>query len=133
MATAAIVERARIEGWSDEEVVDRVRAGDTALFEVIMRRYNQRLYRVARAILRNDSEAEDVIQDAYVRAYQHLDQFERRARACTPASARSVPGLGRGAAVARFSGTRRRCAQRDGWGGDHAKRHSGSRAVCFRG
>ncbi len=83
MATAAIVERARIEGWSDEEVVDRVRAGDTALFEVIMRRYNQRLYRVARAILRNDSEAEDVIQDAYVRAYQHLDQFEGRARFST--------------------------------------------------
>lgn len=40
-----------------------------------MRRYNQRLYRVARAILRDDAEAEDVIQDAYVRAYQHLDQF----------------------------------------------------------
>src|SRR5215467_2398088 len=44
-----------------------------------MRRYNQRLYRVARAILRNDSEAEDVIQDAYVRAYEHLRQFAGRA------------------------------------------------------
>jgi RNA polymerase sigma-70 factor (ECF subfamily) len=44
-----------------------------------MRRYNQRLYRVARAILRDDSEAEDVMQDAYVRAYQHLHQFARRA------------------------------------------------------
>ena len=42
-------------------------------------RYNQRLYRVARAILRDDAEAEDVMQDAYVRAYQHLHQFERRA------------------------------------------------------
>jgi RNA polymerase sigma-70 factor (ECF subfamily) len=40
-----------------------------------MRRYNQRLYRVTRAILRDDAEAEDVIQDAYVRAYQHLNQF----------------------------------------------------------
>src|SRR5438445_11703990 len=44
-----------------------------------MRRYNQRLYRVARAILRDDAEAEDVMQDAYVRAYQHLDQFAGRA------------------------------------------------------
>jgi RNA polymerase sigma-70 factor (ECF subfamily) len=44
-----------------------------------MRRYNQRLYRVARAILRDDAEAEDVMQDAYVRAYQHLHQFAGRA------------------------------------------------------
>lgn len=48
-----------------------------------MRRYNQRLYRVARAILRNDSEAEDGMQDAYVRAYQHLADFEGRAKFST--------------------------------------------------
>jgi len=64
---------------SDEEVVRRLRAGETGLFEVIMRRYNQRLYRVARAILRDDTEAEDVMQQAYVNAYRHLDQFEGRA------------------------------------------------------
>ena len=75
MATIESVERARFEASSDEEIVDRVKAGDTALYEIIMRRYNQRLYRVARAILHNDTEAEDVMQDAYVRAYQHLDQF----------------------------------------------------------
>ena len=52
MATAMlIVERARIEGWTDEEIVARVRDGETALFEIIMRRYNQRLYRVTRGIL----------------------------------------------------------------------------------
>src|SRR5262245_7175519 len=45
---------------SDEEVVARVRGGETALYEVLMRRYNQRVYRVARSILRNDAEAEDV-------------------------------------------------------------------------
>ena len=78
MGTIETLEKARSEGWSDQEVVDRVKAGDTGLYEIIMRRYNQRLYRVARAILRNDSEAEDVIQDAYVRAYQHLDQFAGR-------------------------------------------------------
>jgi RNA polymerase sigma-70 factor (ECF subfamily) len=64
---------------TDEEVVDRVRAGETALYEVIMRRYNQRLYRVARAILHNDTEAEDVMQDAYVRAYANLGQYAGRA------------------------------------------------------
>lgn len=64
---------------SDGEVVERVKAGDTALFEVLMRRYNQRVYRVARSILGNDSEAEDVMQEAYVRAYVHLDQFANRA------------------------------------------------------
>lgn len=47
---------------SDEEVVSRVLAGDTALFEVIMRRYNQRIYRAARAITRDDSTAEDIMQ-----------------------------------------------------------------------
>jgi RNA polymerase sigma-70 factor (ECF subfamily) len=74
-----ILEKARIEGWTDEEVIERVLGGETALYEVVMRRYNQRLYRVVRAILRNDDETEDVMQDAYVRAYQHLNQFERRA------------------------------------------------------
>lgn len=79
MDARGIVEIAKLEGWTDEEVVERVRAGETALYEIIMRRYNQRLYRVARAIVRDDNEAEDVMQDAYVRAYQHLDQFEGRA------------------------------------------------------
>jgi RNA polymerase sigma-70 factor (ECF subfamily) len=63
---------------NDEEAVSRVLKGETAFFEIIMRRYNQRLFRVARAILRDDHEAEDVIQDAYVRAYQHLSQFAGR-------------------------------------------------------
>lgn len=68
---------------TDEEVVERVKAGETALFEVIMRRYNQRLYRVTRSILGNDGEAEDVTQDAYVRSYMHLDQFDGRAKFST--------------------------------------------------
>ncbi len=68
---------------SDEDIVTRVLAGDIASFEILMRRHNQRLYRVARGILRDDSEAEDVIQDAYVRAYEHLGQFEGRARFST--------------------------------------------------
>lgn len=67
----------------DEDIVDRVRAGDTALFEVLMRRYNQRLYRIARAILHSDAEVEDVMQETYLRAYSHLDQFAGRARFAT--------------------------------------------------
>ncbi|HLK40789.1 MAG TPA: RNA polymerase sigma factor [Polyangiaceae bacterium] len=64
---------------TDEEIVARVRAGETQLFELIMRRHNRRIYRAARAILRDDGEAEDVMQDAYVRAYAHLHEFEGRA------------------------------------------------------
>jgi RNA polymerase sigma-70 factor (ECF subfamily) len=64
---------------SDDEVVRRVREGETGLFEIIMRRYNQRLYRVARAILKDDAEAEDVMQQAYLNAYLHLDQFAGKA------------------------------------------------------
>jgi RNA polymerase sigma-70 factor (ECF subfamily) len=65
-AAGAVAERPEWRALSDEEVVRRVREGDTPLFEVLMRRYNQRLYRVARGILRDDAEAEDVMQHAYV-------------------------------------------------------------------
>ena len=74
---------AAVDALSDEEVVARVVAGETALFELLIRRYNQRVYRVARGILREDAEAEDVMQDAYVRAYQHLGQFAGRAKFST--------------------------------------------------
>jgi RNA polymerase sigma-70 factor (ECF subfamily) len=63
------------DGTADEDVVKRVLAGEIALYEILMRRYNQRLFRVARSILRNDGDAEDVMQEAYVRAYEHLNQF----------------------------------------------------------
>lgn len=68
---------------TDEELVERVLRGDLAWFELLMRRYNQRLFRITRTILGNDAEAEDVTQDAYVRAYAHLSQFEGRARFAT--------------------------------------------------
>jgi RNA polymerase sigma-70 factor, ECF subfamily len=48
-----------------------------------MRRYNQRIYRIALTIVRNDAEAEDVMQEAYVRAYQHLDDFAGDAKFAT--------------------------------------------------
>ena len=64
---------------SDDDVVSRVRAGETRLYEMLMRRYNQRLFRVIRSVVMNDDEAEDVLQEAWVRAYEHLDQFAGRA------------------------------------------------------
>jgi RNA polymerase sigma-70 factor, ECF subfamily len=79
MDQAVLDARAQDQQLTDEQVVKRVLAGDTSLFEVIMRRYNQRLYRAARAITRSDSEAEDVLQDAYVRAFQHLAQYRGQA------------------------------------------------------
>jgi len=66
-------------GPSDGEVIDRVRRGEVELFEVLMRRYNQRVFRVARSILPSDAEAEDLAQEAWVRAYEHLGEFAGRA------------------------------------------------------
>lgn len=79
MTTSPMIAAAAQSELKDEEVVARVLSGETALFEILMRRYNQRLYRVSRVILRDDAEAEDVMQDAYVRAYEHLHQFAGKA------------------------------------------------------
>lgn len=64
-----------LEQLPDAELVNRIRAGEPALFELIMRRHNQRLFRLARSILRNDSDAEEAVQEAYVTAYFKLGQF----------------------------------------------------------
>jgi RNA polymerase sigma-70 factor (ECF subfamily) len=67
----------------DTEIVRRVRAGEHALFEILMRRHNQRVYRVARAVVKNEAEVEDVMQQAYISAFTHLHQFEERAQFST--------------------------------------------------
>jgi RNA polymerase sigma-70 factor (ECF subfamily) len=67
----------------DETVLNRVRHGETELFEVVMRRYNRRVYRVVRAIVRDDDEASDVTQEAHVNAFMHLRDFSGRARFST--------------------------------------------------
>jgi RNA polymerase sigma-70 factor (ECF subfamily) len=67
----------------DEAIVARVVAGDTAAFETLVRRHNQRLFRATRAILKNDDEAEDAMQEAYVSAFAHLTDFGGRARFST--------------------------------------------------
>ena len=60
---------------SEAELVRRAQARDEAALRAIMQANNRRLYRLARGILRSDSEAEDVVQDTYVRAFTHLDGF----------------------------------------------------------
>ena len=68
---------------ADETIVERVRGGDVGLYEILVRRHNQRLYRTIRAILRDDRDVEDVMQQAYVDAYRHLDQFRGTASFAT--------------------------------------------------
>ena len=81
-----VINAAVLERWnalSDEQIVAQVRDGQTALFEVLMRRHNEQVYRAARAIVRDEAEAEDVMQEAYVNAYAHLRQFDGRAKFST--------------------------------------------------
>lgn len=68
---------------SDLELCARVRAGEPHLFEVLIRRTNETLYRAVRAILKSEAEVEDVMQEAYVAAYLHLDQFAGKAKFST--------------------------------------------------
>jgi RNA polymerase sigma-70 factor (ECF subfamily) len=68
---------------TDEQIVARVLAGEIEQFETIVRRHSARLYRVALSMLRDDAEAEDVVQDTLLSAFQHLRQFAGRARFST--------------------------------------------------
>jgi RNA polymerase sigma-70 factor, ECF subfamily len=61
---------------SDLEIAAKVLAGDTLSFELLMRRYNRRLYRIARGVLRNDADAEDAVQEAYLHAFENLGRFQ---------------------------------------------------------
>jgi RNA polymerase sigma-70 factor, ECF subfamily len=72
-----------VSGLSDEDVVRRVLDGETGLFELIVRRHNQRLFRATRAILRDDDAAQDAMQEAYLRAFAKLDQFAGEAKFST--------------------------------------------------
>jgi RNA polymerase sigma-70 factor (ECF subfamily) len=67
----------------DAEFVRRIGRRDQAAFEIMMRRHNGKLFRIARAILRDDAEAEDALQDAYLEAYRHIDEFRGGARLST--------------------------------------------------
>jgi RNA polymerase sigma-70 factor (ECF subfamily) len=68
---------------SDAELVDRARRGEELAFRTIMQRHNQRLYRLARAVLKDESEAEDVVQECYLRAFTALSGFRHEASLAT--------------------------------------------------
>src|SRR6185503_7644581 len=72
-----------IEVNQDRELVARILDGDTDAFAELMRRHNRRLYRAARAILRDEAESEDVVQETYLRALAALPEFRWEASLAT--------------------------------------------------
>lgn len=70
-------------GQSDAEIIQQILEGNSAMFELLIRRYNQRVYRAARSIVRDEQEAEDIMQQAYLNAFTHLRQFNGSAQFST--------------------------------------------------
>jgi len=75
--------RAQLDGTGDEDLVRLALAGSEDAVRLLVRRHNQRLFRVARAVVRDDAEAEDIVQETYVRAFTGLDAFRGGARFST--------------------------------------------------
>jgi RNA polymerase sigma-70 factor, ECF subfamily len=82
MQTAAVA-ASRLDALDDAALVGLAQDGDGVAVRLIMQRHNRRLFRVARSILNDDAEAEDVVQEAYVRAFTHLDGFRGEAQLST--------------------------------------------------
>jgi RNA polymerase sigma-70 factor (ECF subfamily) len=82
MQTAAVAATG-LDGLDDGALVERARSQDGAAVRLIMQRHNRRLYRVARSVLNDEDEAEDVVQETYVRAFTHLDGFRGEAQLST--------------------------------------------------
>jgi RNA polymerase sigma-70 factor (ECF subfamily) len=80
---ASAAGRVGIDEPRDADLIQQVLGGNTAVFELLMRRYNERVYRAARSIVRDEDEAEDVMQQAYVNAFTHLRQFNGSAQFST--------------------------------------------------
>ena len=83
MLTPSPNRRSTPEPWTDEQVIAQVCAGEVQLFELLMRRHNERVYRAVRSILRDETRAEDVMQAAYLRAFAQLATFEARSSFAT--------------------------------------------------
>ena len=65
-----------IEIHPDVALVDRVRAGDISAYDTLVRKYERQIFRIAQHITQNREDAEDVMQDAFLKAYEKLDQFQ---------------------------------------------------------
>jgi len=72
-----------VHGLADRELAERVRGGDERAFELVMRRNNRLLYRTARAILRDDVEAEDCVQETYLQAFRSIGAFKGESKLST--------------------------------------------------
>ena len=83
MKSDEAIQPGRLEDLDDAALVERAHRRDGAAFWLIIKRHNQRLYRVARAVLDDDAEAEDVVQETYIRAFTHLSEFRAEARLST--------------------------------------------------
>ncbi|MGF9758745.1 RNA polymerase sigma factor [Microvirga sp. 0TCS3.31] len=81
MQTATVA--ASLDILDDRALVERARQRDGAAVRLIMQRHNRRLFRTARSVLHDDAEAEDVVQETYVRAFTHLDGFRGEAQLST--------------------------------------------------
>jgi RNA polymerase sigma-70 factor (ECF subfamily) len=83
MTNAPVLRTAQPRELTDEQLLELAHRGEQAGYRHIMQRYNRRLYRTARGILGDDAEAEDVVQEAYIRAFQHLEEFRGEAAFAT--------------------------------------------------
>jgi RNA polymerase sigma-70 factor (ECF subfamily) len=75
IATASPTTDALRTSWPDDDLVAAAQRGDTQAFETLMRRYNRRLFRAARSVLRDDDASEDAVQEAYLRAFSNLASY----------------------------------------------------------
>lgn len=64
------------EAFDESALVDRAKAGDAAAFTALVNQYERKIYRLAKHITQNDEDAEDVLQDTFLKAYEHLDGFQ---------------------------------------------------------
>jgi RNA polymerase sigma-70 factor (ECF subfamily) len=81
--TQSAIADASLRAETDEELVAAVLRGNVAQFEGLVRRHNRRIYRAVRAVLRDEDDVEDVMQQAYLNAYKHLQQFTGNAQFST--------------------------------------------------
>ncbi len=73
--SSLFVSAKKYEHLTDEQLVKEILSGSTSLFEVIMRRYNQRLFRIQRSYIKDDNSTRDALQTTYIQAYKNLNQF----------------------------------------------------------
>src|SRR6266404_9686429 len=65
--------------WSDEAAAARAKAGDADAFRVLVERHSRPLFRLAFRMTGNEQDAEDIVQDTFLRAYRRIEKFDERA------------------------------------------------------